>query len=241
MRTTNSDDDAVIPGLSGVQMPTQSLKILPVGDSITFGVGSSHGNGYRDDLRIKLSEHGYMTTFMGTQKNGRMVNDENEGFPLATIAVINQFITGLPSRITDTPDVILLHAGTNDWPWNPLTMTDHINRNYTSLLNNLHSMYPTSLIIAARIIHSTRANIDANITIINDEIGNVVVPAAQQKGLNVVVADMWDGVPGRDEFYTDALHPNDFGYASMAQVWMQAILDADGAGKIHREDRILSK
>lgn len=37
---------------------TQNLRILPLGDSITFGAKSSDGNGYRLDLREKLTSIG---------------------------------------------------------------------------------------------------------------------------------------------------------------------------------------
>ncbi len=55
------------------------LRVLPLGDSITWGVGSSTGNGYRSPLGNKLVADGHPLDFVGTLRGGSMPDPDNEG------------------------------------------------------------------------------------------------------------------------------------------------------------------
>lgn len=55
------------------------LRIMPLGASITHGVGSSDGNGYRNALRTKLVSQGNLVNMVGSNPNGTMKDNENEG------------------------------------------------------------------------------------------------------------------------------------------------------------------
>jgi hypothetical protein len=48
------------------------LRILPLGASITYGTGSSDGNGYREHLRDLLQLAGFTVNMVGTVRSGRM-------------------------------------------------------------------------------------------------------------------------------------------------------------------------
>jgi hypothetical protein len=56
---------------------TQSdyLRILPLGASITQGVDSTTGNGYRKPLRDKLRSLGWKVNMVGTKRDGSMVDN----------------------------------------------------------------------------------------------------------------------------------------------------------------------
>src|SRR5262245_22408358 len=56
-----------------------SLTLMPLGDSITWGVGSSTGNGYRSALYDALAAEGYSLDFVGSGRNGTMADPDNEG------------------------------------------------------------------------------------------------------------------------------------------------------------------
>ncbi|KAH7090951.1 hypothetical protein BKA62DRAFT_834936 [Auriculariales sp. MPI-PUGE-AT-0066] len=70
-----------------------------LGDSITYGVQSSDGTGYRTTLH-KLLEPGNTVDFIGSVKAGTMTDNDNEGHSGWTI--------------DQSPVVLALHAGTND-------------------------------------------------------------------------------------------------------------------------------
>ena len=53
------------------------LRVLPLGDSITVGVQSSDGNGYRLGLQQNLA--GSKLQFVGDLRNGSMRNGQNAG------------------------------------------------------------------------------------------------------------------------------------------------------------------
>ncbi|KAL5425742.1 hypothetical protein PMIN04_002356 [Paraphaeosphaeria minitans] len=62
------------------------LRILPLGDFITFGyINGSGSNGYREQLRKKLIASGASVDFVGTLTSGTMPNNQNEGHPGWTI------------------------------------------------------------------------------------------------------------------------------------------------------------
>lgn len=50
------------------------LRILPLGASITYGTGSSQGNGYRKFLRDQLRFMGYNVNMVGSKVPGNLAN-----------------------------------------------------------------------------------------------------------------------------------------------------------------------
>ena len=67
------------------------LKILPLGASITLGVDSTDGNGYRLDLRSLLEANGSgnNVTYVGTVHNGTMTNNACEAYSGWTIQEVD--------------------------------------------------------------------------------------------------------------------------------------------------------
>ncbi|KAL1595344.1 hypothetical protein SLS60_010035 [Paraconiothyrium brasiliense] len=55
------------------------LRIMPLGASITEGVRSSDGNGYRKYLRDQLRWKGWRVNMVGSKQNGNMADKDNEG------------------------------------------------------------------------------------------------------------------------------------------------------------------
>jgi hypothetical protein len=54
------------------QYPNIPLRILPLGASITYGVHSSDGNGYRRRLKDQLRSEGWEVNMVGSQNSGNM-------------------------------------------------------------------------------------------------------------------------------------------------------------------------
>src|SRR5215471_17654223 len=62
------------------------IKIMPLGDSITYGEGSTTGAGYRLQLWNELRARGFPVEFVGSVQTGPTSFDrENEGLPGWTI------------------------------------------------------------------------------------------------------------------------------------------------------------
>ncbi|OBT86033.1 hypothetical protein VE02_05548 [Pseudogymnoascus sp. 03VT05] len=85
------------------------LRILPVGDSITVGwLGDVH-NGYRNQLRSDLSAD--KVVFAGTERYGSMDDPYFAAWSVKTIKYMHDHIDEF---LAQKPNIILLHAGTND-------------------------------------------------------------------------------------------------------------------------------
>ncbi|KAI1058577.1 hypothetical protein LB506_000161 [Fusarium annulatum] len=94
------------------------LRILCVGDSITEGWGSDadggDGNGYRLSLAKHLSRE--KVVFAGTRRKGSMEDSYYAAWSGKTIQYINDHIT---ESLEQNPNLVLLHAGTNDMDLRP--------------------------------------------------------------------------------------------------------------------------
>jgi hypothetical protein len=76
--TLNSSQIAEVAyGAKLLRRITQSdyLRILPLGASITQGVDSTTGNGYRKPLRDQLRSQGWLVNMVGSKADGTMVNN----------------------------------------------------------------------------------------------------------------------------------------------------------------------
>ena len=195
---------------------TAPIKIMPLGDSITYGTNSSNGGGYRLPLWNDLISQGASVDFVGSQQSGPMnADDDNEGHPGWRI---DQIASNIVSWLTTyQPQIILLHIGTND-----------INQNYdvanaparlSSLIHQITTTLPNASVFVAQIIPLTSSSSsNSQVVTYNSAIPNIV----QAAGPNVHMVDMYDAVPANQ--LPDNIHPSDFGYALMAHVWYTALL-----------------
>lgn len=99
---------------AGPAPPPSPLRILPLGASSTVGAGSEATAGYRGPLRELLVAGGIAVDLVGSQRSGppSVPDRDHEGHGGATLARLAPFVTGWVRRAR--PDVVLLHAGTND-------------------------------------------------------------------------------------------------------------------------------
>lgn len=90
------------------------LRIMPLGASSTVGGGSPATAGYRGPLQELLARDGVAVDLVGSYRDGpASVRDrDHEGHGGATIADLEPSVRGWIRQ--SAPDVVLLHAGTND-------------------------------------------------------------------------------------------------------------------------------
>jgi hypothetical protein len=74
---STSQTAEVVQGAKLLRRIKQSdyLRILPLGASITQGVDSTTGNGYRKPLRDQLRSQGWLVNMVGSKADGSMVNN----------------------------------------------------------------------------------------------------------------------------------------------------------------------
>jgi lysophospholipase L1-like esterase len=182
---------------------TTDLRILPLGDSITWGyINGGGSNGYRERLLANMQSAGYKVDFVGTQKSGTMADKDNQGHPGFTISQIRPVAGGgLASR----PNVVLLHAGTNDLNrGNPSSEPDaDAPRRLGLLLDDVLKAVPQAVVIVAKIIPAKNSGLAAKVRTFNNALP-AIVAARVSKGSKVSIVDM--NVLGTNEL-SDDLHP----------------------------------
>lgn len=241
------------------------LKILPLGNSITFDNRFNDTRsvedkiGYRWPLYNLLTNAGYIFDFIGSEYAGNNFlppgYDANAGFPGITDdqiyhllqsgeLIMPQFnidtiITDGPYLYTYSPDIILLHIGTNQnekpdgtSPADVENILDEIDWYEESSGNEV-------TVFLARIIN--RSPNEGYVTALNDSVETMAMdrvnnPLNDAYPDKIIFVDMEDsaGIDYTiDSFGTigdgilgdmsDLLHPNDKGYLKMAHLWFDSL------------------
>jgi lysophospholipase L1-like esterase len=208
------------------------ITILPLGDSITYGVGSSDKGGYRTFLWKDFVRNGYKVWFVGSLSNGPdAIDTHHEGHPGWRIDQISSHV--ITWLLLYRPQIILLFIGTNDI----LQRDDviHAPNRLRFLIAQITLILPRSTLIVASVTpldnsklyarpHSSfPSSVDFNANILAyDAAIPAIVRADAAQGKHVQYVDMYDAVPLSD--VGDGIHPDDAGYARMANVWYAALV-----------------
>ncbi len=127
------------------------------------------------------------------------------------------------------PNIVLLHAGTNDM-YRDIDVSSAPAR-LKSLIKKILVHAPNAVVFVAQIIPSTTAAIQRRIEAFNDAVPDVV----NSFDRHVILVPMNDVVSTED--ISDNLHPNDIGYEKMAKKWLEVIETADEQGLISKPDK----
>ncbi len=220
----------LVTGLISIAAPTHArasvgsrpIKIMPLGDSITYGGGSSTGSSYRADLWNRLVvQAGYDIDFVGSQQSGSLPDTDNEGHSGWRIDQIAANINGWMA--TYQPDVVLLHIGTNDMNQNYQVSTAP--QRLGALLDQILADRPATTILVAKIVPSTDPTIQSRIAAYNAALPAVVAA----RGSHAQLVDL--SVLSTATDMSDALHPNDTGYLRMSVRWYSALENVLGDGR----------
>ena len=230
-------------GLSFDSHYDEPIRIMPLGDSITYGVVAHPDNretgGYRRYLWHQLEELGVETDFVGSVSSGPddFDNDHN-GYGGRTINWLTndnwssrgghpQGLTG--SLQDEQPNTVLVMAGTND------TSNDSV----TQMVSDLHNLIekitnlaPDAEVLVAEIppirpeASTTRAQKAEDF---NAEIPGIVDHwASQGRKVTLVSTDTLtvDDISTLD--VDNGLHPTEGGHEKIAQAFYDALLDTVG-------------
>jgi lysophospholipase L1-like esterase len=212
---------------------TGNCIIMPLGDSITDGVGSS-GGGYRVPLFSTTVTNMQAITFVGRNTNGpttvagRTFPRNHEGYSGYTIdpgggrSGISPLVDGAISMFH--PHIVLLMIGTNDVNIS-LDLANAPTR-LGALLDRITTDAPNALLVVARLTPTTNDTTNGRVRTYNNAIPGVV-QSRVTAGKHIVLVDMYAAFTANMNYKTalmnDELHPNDAGYMVMAQTWYAAI------------------
>ncbi|MFI1950891.1 GDSL-type esterase/lipase family protein [Streptomyces xinghaiensis] len=205
------------PTTSSHQLAERNLRVMPLGDSITYGIGSATTSGYRAPLWDRLHGRARSLDFVGSQQSGQLPDRDNEGH---SGAMISQIAGAADSSVPlMRPNVVTLHAGTNDMDrGDPGAAPDRLD----GLIGQVLDDAPGTTVLVATLVPSTSETTQARITGFNREI-RTLVAERQGAGQRVSLIDM-SAVTTAD--LADYLHPNDTGYGKMADAFYRGIAAA---------------
>ncbi|KAH6692289.1 SGNH hydrolase-type esterase domain-containing protein [Plectosphaerella plurivora] len=196
--------------------PDTELRILCIGDSITVGYGSSDSDGYRESLRANLA--GDDVVFAGTEHGGSMEDGYFGAWSGQTIQFMSDHID---ASLAQLPNVILLHAGTNDMNPSPaialqgndpVAAADRLGK----LIDKILIACPDAVLLVAVIISSCAPILQANVRDFQALIPGVVQPRLEA-GKHILAVDFSE--LGTDVLSADCVHPSNDGYDLMADHW----------------------
>ena len=205
-----------------------SVRIMPLGDSITLGwmppiTDNIYRVGYRQKLNIDLKTGGYNVDFVGGLQAGSAVTPafdidheghggwQAKGGTDGGIAPnVNGFLLANPA------DVVLLHIGTNDIP-SGANAAD-----ITEILDNVDGYSKDISVVLARIINQTG---DPARILATTQFNNAVEEMAKARianGDKIIIVDQESALDYATDM-ADAVHPNVAGYEKMSNVWLNAL------------------
>ncbi|TFK21553.1 FG-GAP repeat domain-containing protein [Coprinopsis marcescibilis] len=205
----------------------KTCRIMPLGASITFGVGSSQGNGYRDDLYNLLARDGNTVNMVGSNPaTGSTFHDKDtEGWPGAIIdEVAGRMRASMP---INRPNIATILVGTNDMSRN--IDVGNAPRRLGTLIDQLLDFPPLTLVVVSSLPPNSNAATNARINAFNAALPGVVQQRVNA-GRSVIFADCGRLV-GLNEI-PDGTHPNDGAYERIGRCFYDAITGADSRGWI---------
>jgi lysophospholipase L1-like esterase len=209
-------------------------RVMPLGDSITWGAGSTNTQSYRKDLFHLSLMNNKKLTFVGSAADGPDMVDNvpfpkhhegHSGWTIDDGMMRSGLYPQMQMWLTNTPpDIVTLMIGTNDVDIK-LDLPNAGKR--LGLLLDRISMYaPMALIVVAQIVPTKLDDENTRVMAYNAMIPELVKTRADQ-GKHVTSVDMYGAFTKnanyQADYMTDNLHPKDAGYAVMAGVWYDKI------------------
>lgn len=223
------------------------MKVMPLGDSITYGYNGSNA-GYRSTLYGMLQPLAPTFQYVGTstERPGFLPPNQqhHEGHSSYAVQDLSNNLDGLDTTIYqlyggpdrdpnggfwitgggDTgrgpmiPDVITLMAGTNDLD-EPVGFQERL----TGLISKLNTLCPDAKILLARITPITNSE-PVDVPALNAMIDQVTNDF-RTAGKPVFPVDLNTTFPASG-LISDGTHPNDTGFSWMAMQWYEGIIKA---------------
>ena len=230
-------------GITCVHAVEPPVRIMPLGDSITYGESNDGTQGgYRNRLYSLLSSAGYNVDFIGTQSdsnNPGLPERDHQGMSGWRVDELIDGRSGEPAEGNietwlseeEDPDVILLLIGTNDFlqdllGWRTETVSGVL-AEMDDLITKITTMRPHVKIIVSNLIPTALQDDYGNTAEATQVQFNNAIPGLVEQhvalGHQVSWVDMHSAVPMNTTNFYDGVHPTATGYTKIADKWFPAI------------------
>lgn len=197
------------------------VRLMPLGNSITEGTGSSHDGGYRHDLYYLLQNAGVVVDFVGSLRYGNGFPDiDHEGHPgfLADQLIVQTYLANNPA------DVIFLEIGTNNISYGESApqVRDALQR----VIDNIFLTNPDLAIYLCTVLprkdsSALQAVTDALNALLPDLVYTYAATGRKIYLVDIAARFLADS-NWKTTLLADNLHPNDAGYTLMANALFNA-------------------
>lgn len=224
----------LLPALFATIISAATIKIMPLGDSITLGQGSPSRSSYRAFLWRSLREAGFSVDFVGPFCNGPSDVDCHhagyDGWYIADDSIGGQRRNGVlrfvPSLMTTyRPDIILLFLGTNDLLWLPDSAKAVTGLRMDAFIDSVFHYLPNVKIVVASALPFNGQAFEVHSQRFREHLRTRCTRSPGK----LFFADMYPAFPNPLEsaarreawlsLIPDGIHPNDSGYRVMSTVW----------------------
>lgn len=207
---------------AGTGTAVPSLRVMPLGDSITAGAGSATWSSYRAPLwNLVAGQSRYTVRYVGSQAGGQLPDLAHEGH---SGYMIDDIRAGIDQWLAEAhPDVVLLHIGVNDLDRS--TDPTHTPDRLKTLLDRIYADRPGVAVVMEGVIPTTQG-LKVPPSGYNDAARQLQAIEARA-GNSFRYVDPPALTPSE---MTDRLHPNDSGYRRMAQSFYAGLDQAYSAG-----------
>lgn len=202
---------------------TAQMRLMPLGNSITEGAGSSHESGYRRELYYLLQNAGVAFDFVGSLQYGNGLPDrDHEGHAgfLANQLDAKKYLADRPA------DVVFLEAGTNDISYSESAA--EVYNDLAKIVDDIYQTNPAIAIYLSTVIPRRGTTGQQQVT---DELNTMLpglVSIKANAGYKIYLVDIAARFKSDPNWQTnlmaDPVHPNDAGYVLMAEEWFDAYL-----------------
>ncbi|KAI1338356.1 SGNH hydrolase-type esterase domain-containing protein [Xylariaceae sp. FL0016] len=203
---------------------------MPMGASTIFGERNKGDYGWRKDFRDRVVATGSDVNMIGSARMGDMLDNDCEGHMGFTIERIHEEAKLVVPAMQ--PNLVVLLAGANNIY--QLVDVEHADQHLEDLIRYILEVSPQATVILSTLLLSLLPPCVP----LNDDVNKryrQLYRKLEAENKPVVLAELHpdSGLPDRPEagdIGGDGAHPTDEGYAKMAKIYSEAVMEADRRG-----------
>lgn len=206
------------------------VTVMPMGDSLTNGIGSTDMRGYRYYTKNILGDS---IDFLGRRNDGPFADNQDEGWGGFTIYKTRTETVPTVPQYSGFAQVTLLTIGTNEFAWVDDVEHDDFHARANQALADMEALLNDTFYYAGNrtvLVSNIPAIRDWNhgtgylypgVDLFNEGLPGVIARVAANHH-DVRFVDTTSGLDLAADF-SDGIHPNDSGYAKIGAAWANAL------------------
>ena len=213
---------------AAVEAPTTAVKVMALGDSLTVGVGSTRGGGYRAPFWERMRDAGVEVDMVGGKIDGpETFDNRHQGYAQMPL---HELSAGVFDKVrTFEPDYVLLLAGSDE------VGTSHFSphafaANLDVMIDRIFTARSGVKLLIGTLPPARYGKNQGAKRAVNELLRRTVRERAA-RGQAVYLVDAFAAMDPQREM-ADASHPNDAGYERIGEAFADILLPLLGVEKI---------